>query len=99
MYLHWPNHLPLLDSLIDEFKIGTFFFDSRSLSFERDLKNFLSSDIREIEQLWETKRSGRDLLYSRYVQPYAKSSGELVSDWMAIFLRDWKEKCKGNGHQ
>ena len=59
-----------------------FVFNSSSKSFYKDLLEFLSKPITEIEFLYEKKRKARSLMLKEYFSQYNNGAGERIANFL-----------------
>ena len=59
-----------------------FVFDDDDPNFYKDLRDFLSQSLEEIERLWQEKKNSRDKMINDYFSAYKGGAGKRAAQIM-----------------
>lgn len=83
VFINSPHNMPLRDIVRDDFARAMFVFDSGSNSFFKDLREFLSQPIEQIENAWDSRAEARSKLIEKFFSapfsnPTAKAADAVI---------------------
>ncbi len=76
VFINQKNNNPLTNESNASLSKGLFVFDSDEDDFHRNLRDFLSQPLEEIERLWKEKKVAREKMIKNYFSAYNGGAGE-----------------------
>jgi len=87
VFINQKNHSPLTDEAHKSLSKGIFVFDDDEQDFYKNIRDFLSQPINEIERLWQEKESAREEMLKDYFSAY--KNGGAGKRAAQIILREY----------
>ena len=75
VFINQKNNNPLTNESNASLSKGLFVFDSDEDDFHRNLRDFLSQPLEEIERLWKEKKVAREKMIKNYFSAYNGGAG------------------------
>ncbi|MQG22855.1 MAG: hypothetical protein FI688_05200 [SAR202 cluster bacterium] len=90
VYINSHKIRPMQEEVLREFSEAVFCFDAEDKKFNDTLKNFLNSNIEEINRLWNQKSNSREKFILKYVDSSdssldIKNAASSVTEFINIF--------------
>jgi hypothetical protein len=82
IFINQKNNYPLLDDAHTCMSEALFVFDDDDPNFYKDLRDFLSQSLEEIERLWQEKKNSRDKMINDYFSAYKGGAGKRAAQIM-----------------
>ena len=89
VFINQEKHMPLTNDAYLSFSKGLFVFNDYEKDFYKDLRDFLSLPLNEIERLWVEKQKDREDMIKNYFSFYAdgkagkRASQIILEEFMA----------------
>ena len=87
VFINQKNHSPLTDEAHKSLSKGIFVFDDDEQYFYKNIRDFLSQPINEIERLWQEKEDAREEMLKDYFSAY--KNGGAGKRAAQIILREY----------
>jgi len=75
VFINQKNKSPLTDEAHKSLSKGIFIFDADEQDFYKNIRDFLSQPIDEIERLWQEKEGLRKEMLKQYFCAYSSGAG------------------------